>query len=115
MRHISKQSDSTKPGTGDNLDQRHRAQLSELKNANALLHDLAWEIEEVEQRLQSLISQREGPTDIFLEREINTLQRRHAALEDQMIHQMLHADALAAEVELVWQNREQCSSNGSPH
>lgn len=102
-------------GGGDELKQRHRAQLTELKNANAVLHDLAWEIEEVEQRLQSLISQREGPTDIFLEREINELQRRHAALEDQMIHQMLHADELAAEVEQVQQKIGQRTSSRRPH
>ncbi len=80
------------------LTRRHREQLEQLKTTNAALHELAWEIEEVEQRLRELFAQREGPTDILAEREINELQRRQAELEDEMLHQMLRADELAAQV-----------------
>ncbi len=79
--------------------QRQQAQWDELKNIHALLHELAWEIEEVQQRLETLLAQREGPTDILVEREINELHRRHALLEDQMLHQMVRADELASQIE----------------
>lgn len=107
----AKQSNSGKPDESEPLDRLQRAQLDELKSANAMLHELAWEIEEVEQRLQVLVAQREGPTDIFLEREINELKRRHVALEDQLIHQMLRADELAAKVETVQQQMGQRSAS----
>lgn len=83
----------------EKLAQRQRAQWNELKNTYALLHELAWEIEEVQQRLETLLAQREGPTDILVEREINELYRRHSLLEDQMLHQMLRADELSSQIE----------------
>ncbi len=78
--------------------QRQRAQWDELRSTYALLHELAWEIEEIQQRLDTLLLQREGPTDILVEREINELYRRRALLEDQMLHQMLRADELSSQI-----------------
>lgn len=73
-------------------------QLGMLKSANALLHDLAWELEELQARLESLRAQRGGPIDILLEREISELERQSAALEDRLLQQMLSTDKLVAQI-----------------
>lgn len=91
----------------EGLTQQHREQLHQLKSANATLHELAWEIEEVEQRLQALLGQQEGPIDILTEREIKELKRQHAELEDRMLDQMLRTDELAAQVARVQQEMKQ--------
>lgn len=93
----------------EGLSRQHREQLDQLKNTNAVLHEIAWDIEEIEQRLYALLAQREGPIDILAEREINELQRQQADLEDQMLHEMLRADELAAQVAHVQQEIRQRS------
>ncbi len=99
MNRLSEHQDVTLPDEHERLSRWHREQLHQLKNANASIHDLAWELEEVEQRLQALVMQREGPIDILLERELQDLLRRKAELEDSMIHQMLRTDELVAQLE----------------
>lgn len=74
-------------------------QWDELKGIHALIHELSWEIEEVQQRLATLLAQREGPPDILVEREITELYRRRAHLEDQLLHQMVRADELSRQLE----------------
>lgn len=80
--------------------------MGRLRSANAALHDLSWELEDLEQQLRALREQSEGPTDILLEREIRELERRRDDLEDQLLHQMLEADELAAQVESERRNRK---------
>lgn len=87
-------------------------QLGMLKSANALLHDLAWELEELQARLETLRAQRGGPTDILLEREINELERQSAALEDRLLQQMLSTDELVTRI--ADERRRQDSATPDP-
>jgi methylthioribose-1-phosphate isomerase len=70
--------------------------LRRLKNERAHAHDLAWALEELEQRLRDLEAQREGPPDPLLERELASIAHQRAALEEQALAQMLTVDELAA-------------------
>jgi predicted RNase H-like nuclease (RuvC/YqgF family) len=77
--------------------QQHAA-ISRLKDMRGALSDMAWEIEELEQRLRDLQAQREGPDDPLAEREIANIRRRRSALEEQLLTQMLQVDELAANI-----------------
>ena len=77
--------------------QQHTA-ISRLKDIRGALSDLAWEIEELEQRLRDLQAQREGPDDPLAEREMASIRGRRAALEEQLLMQMLQVDELAASI-----------------
>jgi chromosome segregation ATPase len=77
--------------------QQHAA-ISRLKSRRGALSDLAWELEELEQRLRDLQAQREGPHDPLAEREIASIRGRRAALEEQLLAQMLQVDELAANI-----------------
>jgi chromosome segregation ATPase len=83
------------------LDERRmhqRAAISRLKSMRGALSDLAWELEELEQRLRDLQAQREGPNDPLAEREIASIRGRRTALEEQLLRQMLEIDELAANI-----------------
>jgi len=75
-----------------------RAAVGQLKGMRGALSDLAWELEELEQRLRDLQAQREGASDPLVEREIASIQRQRAALEERLLTQMLQVDELAASV-----------------
>src|SRR6266498_3639024 len=75
--------------------QQHAA-ISRLKDIRGALSDLAWEIEELEQRLRDLQAQREGPDDPLAEREMASIRGRRAALEERLLAHMLQVDELAA-------------------
>jgi chromosome segregation ATPase len=77
--------------------QEHAA-IGRLKDMRGALSDLAWEIEELEQRLGDLQAQREGPDDPLVEREMVSIRGRRAALEEQLLTQMLQIDELAANI-----------------
>ncbi|NJM07152.1 hypothetical protein HC891_14660 [Candidatus Gracilibacteria bacterium] len=84
----------------DRLHKLYREQLSQYKSANAVLHDLAWTLAELEQQITALISdasEREQ-TDETHTRRLSDLQRWKTALEDSVLRQMLRADELAAQV-----------------
>ncbi len=81
------------------LSQRGHALLGQLKSANAAIHDLAWELEDVERRLQVLVERQAHTTSQALEAEIEALQHQRADLEDQLLHHMLQTDLLAKQVE----------------
>jgi cell division protein FtsB len=83
------------------LDQRRieqRTAIGRLKSMRGALSDLAWELEELEQRLRDLQAQREGPSDPLAEREIASIRGRRAVLEEQLLTQMLLVDELAATI-----------------
>ena len=77
---------------------RQRAAISQLKGVRGALSDMAWELEELERRLDELQAQREGPDDPLAERELASMRGRRAALEEQLLAIMLQADQLAAEI-----------------
>src|SRR5262245_52534066 len=77
---------------------QQRAAIGRLKGMRGAQSDLAWELEELEQRLRDLQAQREGPNDPLAEREIASIRRRRAALEEQLLMQMLEIDELAAKI-----------------
>lgn len=77
---------------------QQRAAISRLKGLRGALSDLAWELEELEQRLRDLQALREGPNDPLVEREIASIRGRRAALEEQLLTQMLQVDELAASI-----------------
>jgi hypothetical protein len=77
---------------------QQRAAIGRLKGMRGAQSDLAWELEELEQRLRDLQAQREGPNDPLAEREIVSLRGRRAALEEQLLTQMLEIDELAANI-----------------
>jgi hypothetical protein len=78
----------------------HHAQRQEalrgLKSARGVASDLSWELADLEQHLRDLQDQREGPGDALLEREIASVAARRAALEEQVLAQMLLVDELVA-------------------
>jgi predicted nucleic acid-binding Zn-ribbon protein len=78
------------------LREQYRALDSDVKSARALASDLAWEVEDLEQRMRDLAEQRGGPADPLLEREIASIAGRLAALEERMLAQMLQVDDLLA-------------------
>jgi DNA repair exonuclease SbcCD ATPase subunit len=77
-----------------------RAQLhmlaSQLKSERAIASDLAWELEDLEQRMRDLAEQRGGPVDPLLERELTSITQRRAALEEQVLAQLMRVDELLA-------------------
>ncbi len=75
-----------------------RAAIGQLKSVRSTLSDLAWELEELEQRLRDLQAQREGPDDPLVEREVASMLARRAAFEEQLLTLMLQVDQLAADV-----------------
>ncbi|HEU5099377.1 MAG TPA: hypothetical protein VFU22_10180 [Roseiflexaceae bacterium] len=74
---------------------QRQAAIGELKHARAIASDLSWELADLEQRLNDLKAQREGPSDPLVEREIASLSAARAALEERVLGQMLLVDELA--------------------
>lgn len=72
--------------------------LGDLKSARATASDLSWELEDLEQRLRELLAQREGPGDQLIDRELASMAGRRAALEEQVLTQMILVDDLATRV-----------------
>jgi uncharacterized protein YdcH (DUF465 family) len=84
----------------DGLHKLYREQLSQYKSVNAVLHDLAWTLSELEQQIAALL----GDVDTTDENEtqrLSDLRRWKSALEDSVLRQMLRADELAAQVASV--------------
>ena len=77
---------------------QRQALLRELKLARAAASDLSWELADVEQRLNDLEGQREGPGDLLMEREIASLASTRAALEERVLAQMLLVDDMVMRV-----------------
>jgi chromosome segregation ATPase len=77
-----------------------RAQLhalaGQLKSERASASDLAWELEDLEQRMRDLAEQRGGPVDTLLERELSSIAQRRAALEERVLAQLMRVDELLA-------------------
>src|SRR5262245_58480388 len=65
------------------------ALASQLKSERAVASDLAWELEDLEQRIRDLAEQRGGPVDTLLERELSSIAQRRAALEEQVLAQLM--------------------------
>lgn len=91
----------------DYLRRTHRRRLGQLKNTHALQSDLAWQLDELEERLRDLYELRDGPTDILIEREISSLEEQRSALEDRVLHEMIRIDELTAQITRVQQELEQ--------
>ena len=70
------------------------ALASQLKSERAVASDLAWELEDLEQRMRDLAEQRGGPVDTLLERELASIAHRRAALEEQVLAQLMRVDEL---------------------
>src|SRR5687768_6103996 len=66
-----------------------RAQESELvgqlKSERERASDLAWELEDLEQRMRDLAEQRGGPIDPLLERELTSIAGQRTALEERLL------------------------------
>jgi hypothetical protein len=77
---------------------RHHRAYGELKGVRGLASDLSWELEDLEQRIHELATQREGPGDRLLDRELASMASRRAELEERVLAQMLLVDELAARV-----------------
>jgi hypothetical protein len=76
-----------------------RAMLHEIKLARASASDSSWELADIEQRLNDLKEQREGPGDLLMEREIAHLADRRAKLEERVLTQLLQVDDMIARVQ----------------
>jgi hypothetical protein len=72
------------------------ALASQLKSERAVASDLAWELEDLEQRMRDLAEHRGGPVDTLLERELSSIAQRRAALEEQVLAQLMRVDELLA-------------------
>ena len=83
--------------------EQRQAAIRELKHARAVASDLSWELADLEQRLNDLKAQREGPGDPLVEREIASLSAARAALEERVLGQMLLVDELGGRAELLEQ------------
>ena len=75
---------------------QYQATLREIKLARAGTSDCSWDLADVEQRLNDLIEQREGPGDLLMEREIAHLTGRRAKLEERVLNLLLLIDELIA-------------------
>lgn len=73
--------------------QRERGQL---KSERAHSHDLAWELEDLEQRLRDLTGRPAGADDPPHDQDLARLNERRAALEEQALKQLIRLDELAA-------------------
>ncbi|GIV97220.1 MAG: hypothetical protein KatS3mg057_1877 [Herpetosiphonaceae bacterium] len=75
--------------------------LRQLKLAHERLSDLAWELEELELRLQPLQAQLQegGTVDPLVRREVELLRRRRSEQEELILQQMLRIDELEASLE----------------
>jgi chromosome segregation ATPase len=94
---------------------RQRAAISQLKGVRGALSDMAWELEELERRLDELQAQREGPDDPLAERELSSMRGRRATLEEQLLAIMLQADQLAAEIAAEEQALAEASAAWAAH
>lgn len=92
-----------------------RAAISQLKGVRGALSDMAWELEELERRLDELQAQREGPDDPLAERELASLRGRRAVLEEHLLAIMLQADQLAAEIAAEEQALAEASGAWTAH
>lgn len=72
-----------------------RERLQQLRSTQERLSDLAWELEDIEVRLRELDQHQPGSGDVLLDREVLSLRRRHDAVEEELLAQMLQADELS--------------------
>jgi hypothetical protein len=79
---------------------QYQAMLHEVKLARAAASDSSWDLADVEQRLNDLKEQREGPGDLLMEREIAHLTGRRAKLEERVLTQLLLVDDLIARTQV---------------
>jgi hypothetical protein len=79
---------------------QHQATLREVKLARAGASDCSWDLADVEQRLNELIEQREGPGDLLMEREIAHLTGQRAKLEERVLTLLLLVDELIARAQV---------------
>ena len=79
---------------------QYQAMLHEVKLARAAASDSSWDLADVEQRLNDLKEQREGPGDLLMEREIAHLTGRRAKLEERVLMHLLLVDDLIARTEV---------------
>jgi len=80
------------------VQQRSRDQLREMRSAQELLSDLAWELEDLELRLRELQAQQPGSGDVLLDREVGSLRQRHDELERRVLELMLQTDELTRQM-----------------
>jgi uncharacterized protein YdcH (DUF465 family) len=86
----------------EQLHSMYREQLSQYKSANAVLHDLAWTLSELEQQIATMQDESaDAPPDKAQVQRLSDLRRWKAMLEDTVLRQMLRADELAAQVARV--------------
>jgi hypothetical protein len=96
---------------------QHSELVGQLKSGRERASDLAWELEDLEQRLRDLADQRGGPIDPLLERELTSMAGQRMALEEQLLTELLRIDELLASIaageqaldtqERLWLAREQ--------
>ncbi len=79
------------------LAERRRALGRQLKDERERVSDLAWELEETEQRLASLVAEEAAQDDILGAREVAALRKRKATLEDSVLHQMEQLEVVGQE------------------
>jgi uncharacterized protein len=89
------------------LRESRRAISSTLKSERAHNTDLHWELEEIEIRLSTLEdTEREGPSDPLVARELTQLRARRAQLEEHVLRQMERVAELEAQLQAVEQEVE---------
>ncbi|MBA3946322.1 MAG: hypothetical protein H0X37_17375 [Herpetosiphonaceae bacterium] len=79
------------------LVERRRMLGRQLKDERERVSDLAWELEETEQRLASLVAAEAAQDDILGAREVAALRKRKAALEDGVLHHMEQIEVVEQE------------------
>ena len=70
------------------LAERRRSLVRRLKDEREFVSDRAWELEETEQRLASLLADGAAPDDVLVAREVAALRKRKATLEDDVLQHM---------------------------
>lgn len=98
------------------LQARYSARLSQLKSERAHAHDLAWELEDLEQRMLDLRAHATEDSAIALAQELTSILERRALLEEQALSHLLLLDELTiwcaadeqalAEQKRAWSTRE---------
>ena len=75
---------------------QHAELVGQLKSGRERASDLAWELEDLEQRMRDLAEQRGGPIDPLLERELTSIAGQRTALEERLLTELLRIDELLA-------------------
>lgn len=76
-----------------------RDRLHQLKDERSTLHDLAWELDEVEATLSELQATSAITTDETMRERLAALYQRRQQLEEAVLRQMLHVEALQQNLE----------------